>query len=100
MTYTIRWKDCRPSDAVESFVAEKIAKFSDFHFVKEETQIKIEIVYYSKDREYKTRMNLPIPSKATLRGESSDGDILTSINKCVDKIVDQCRRVKTQFKDR
>ena len=100
MTYTIRWKDCKQSDAVESFVAEKIARFADLNFVKDETQVKVEIVYYAKNKEYKTRINLPIPKKGTLRGEASDNDVLTSINKCVDKIIDQCRRVKTQYQNR
>lgn len=95
MNYTIRWKDCTKSDAVTNYIEEKIAKFYDFEFVKED--VKVEVVSYPKNRTYKVRMNIGVPNRGVIRGEAQDYDILSAVNKCCDKVIDQLRRVKTRF---
>lgn len=98
MNYTIRWKDCAKSTAVENYLQEKISKFYDFNFVQD--NVKIEIVFYQKTREYTVRINVVVPVKGVIRAEDKSFDVLTSINESCNKITDQLRRVKTQFKDR
>ena len=98
MNYTVRWKDCTKSKAVEDYLQEKISKFYDFNFVQD--NIKIEIVFYQKTKEYTVRINVVVPIKGVIRAEDKSFDVLTSINECCNKITDQLRRVKTQFKDR
>ncbi|MDR3257243.1 MAG: ribosome-associated translation inhibitor RaiA [Mycoplasmataceae bacterium] len=95
MTYTIRWKDCTKSAAVASHLESKIARFEDFRFVMPE--VKAEIAYYAKNQSYTTRINVSVVKKGTLRAEANAHDVLTSINNAADKIVDQLRRVKTQY---
>lgn len=96
MSCTIRWKDCIKSDALTNFIEEKTSKFYDFNFVNED--IKVEVVCYPKDKAYTIRINVTVPTKGVIRAEANDNDVLTAVNKCCDKIVDQLRRVKTQFK--
>ena len=95
MKYTIRWKDCNKSLELESYIAEKIEKFKDFNFVLDNA--KIEIVYYAKQKSYKSRINIHVAKKGLLRAESAAKDIITAFNDTTDKIFDQLRRVKTKF---
>ena len=44
MNYSVRWKDCYKSDAVENYLQEKMSKFFDFNFVQD--NLKAEIVFY------------------------------------------------------
>ena len=97
MNYTIRWKDCAKSNSVENYLEEKISKFYDFNFVQD--NIKIEIVFYQKTKEYTVRINVVTPIKGVIRAENKSHDVLTSINKTCNKITDQLRRVKTQFQN-
>ena len=97
MNYTIRWKDCDKSDAVTKYFEEKIAKFFDFEFVQD--NVKAEFVYYSKKKSFTIRINVSVPTKGVIRAEANNSEILTAINESCDKIIDQLRRVKTQFKD-
>lgn len=96
MNCTIRWKDCNKSDAVTNYIEEKVSKFYDFNFVQED--IKVEVVNYPKEKTYKIRINVSVPTKGVIRSEANDFNILTAVNKACDKIIDQLRRVKTQFK--
>lgn len=98
MNYSIRWKDCKKSEAVENYLQEKISKFYDFNFVQD--NIKIEIVFYQKTKDYTVRINVVIPIKGVVRAEDKSRDVLTSINNCCNKILDQLRRAKTQFQNR
>ena len=98
MNYTIRWKDCDKSDAVTKYFEEKIGKFFDFDFVQD--NIKAEIVCYPKNKTFTVRINVNVPTKGTIRSEANNNEILTAINQSCDKIIDQLRRVKTQFKTR
>ena len=97
MTNTIRWKGCNKNDSIASYIDEKIEKFSKFHFVM--PNVKTEVVFYPKQQSYTVRMNVSVKTKGLLRAEGSGNEITTAINFCVDKIIDQLRRVKTQFKD-
>ncbi|MDR0739350.1 MAG: ribosome-associated translation inhibitor RaiA [Mycoplasmataceae bacterium] len=97
MTYTIRWKDCQKSNAVTSHFESKIARFEDFRFILPE--VKAEIVYYPKNQSFTTRINLKVVKKGTIRAEANAHDVLTSINEAVDRIIDQLRRVKTQYEN-
>ncbi|GHU48347.1 hypothetical protein FACS1894218_4990 [Bacilli bacterium] len=73
----------------------KIAKFEDFNFVQ--PHVKAEIAYFPKNQSYTTKLNIAVVRKGTLRAEANAHDVLTSVNDAVDKIIDQLRRVKTQF---
>jgi ribosome-associated translation inhibitor RaiA len=73
----------------------KISKFEDFNFVQ--PNVKAEIAYFPKNQSYTTKLNVQVVRKGTLRGEANAHDVLTSINNAADKIIDQLRRVKTQF---
>lgn len=96
MNYTVRWKDCSKSDAVINYLEERLSKFYDFEFVQEE--IKVEFVHYPKNKSFTTRINVLVPTKGPIRAEAKANDIRTSINECCSKIIDQLRRIKTQFK--
>ena len=98
MNFTIRWKDCRKSDAIANHLQNKMDNFQDFHFVEDDG--KVEIVYYAKQNKYTCRMNVHVKTKGIIRAEANAYDVITSINDCANKITDQLRRVKTQFKDR
>lgn len=97
MNFTVRWKDCAKSDSIVNYLEEKMSKFYDFEFVQD--NIKVEVVFYSKTKTYTIRINVTVPKKGVIRGEETQHDILTAINNCCDKVIDQLRRVKTQFKD-
>lgn len=75
-----------------------MAKFFDFNFVQD--NIKAEIVSYPKTKNYTVRINVSVPTKGIIRAEDRSFDVLTSINECCNKIIDQLLRVKTQFKDK
>lgn len=98
MNFTVRWKDCKKSDAVLSHLQEKMDGFEVFHFVQPEA--KAEIVFYEKQKKYTARMNVSVKTKGVIRAEANEYDVLTAINNCAEKITDQLRRVKTQFKDK
>ena len=98
MNYSVRWKDCHKSDSVENYLQEKMSKFFDFNFVQD--NLKAEIVFYPKTKEYTVRINVSVPTKGVIRAEDKSYDVITSINECCNKIIDQLRRVKTQFKDK
>ena len=59
MNYSVRWKDCHKSDAVENYLQEKMSKFFDFNFVQD--NLKAEIVFYPKTKEYTVRINISVP---------------------------------------
>jgi ribosome-associated translation inhibitor RaiA len=59
--------------------------------------VKAEIAYYPKNRSFTTRLNVQVAKKGTIRAEANANDVLTSINEVVDRIIDQLRRVKTQY---
>lgn len=98
MNFTVRWKDCTKSDAILAHLQEKMDGFEVFHFVLPEA--KAEIVYYAKQNKFTARMNVSVKTKGVIRAEANEYDVITAINSCADKIADQLRRVKTQFKDR
>jgi ribosome-associated translation inhibitor RaiA len=60
-------------------------------------EVKAEIVYYTKNQSFTTRMNVKVIKRGTIRAEANAHDVLTSINEVVDRIVDQLRRVKTKY---
>lgn len=98
MTYRIRWKNCNSSSAINDYIKDKLEKLNDFNFVK--NNIKLEIVYYSKKKQYKVRINTPIKKFQVLRSEASNTDVITAINFSIDKTIDQLRRKKTNLENR
>lgn len=98
MNFTVRWKDCQKSDGILNHLQNKMDDFETFHFVLPEG--KAEIVFYEKQKKYTARINVSVRSKGVIRAEASAYDVITAINDCADKVTDQLRRVKTQFKDR
>jgi ribosomal subunit interface protein len=80
---------------VASHLQDKISAFEAFNFVM--PNVKAEIVFYNKEKSFTTRLNIQVVHKGTIRSEAHADDVLTSINKAVDKILDQLRRVKTTY---
>lgn len=93
--FTIRWKDCDKSKSIQSYFEDKLSILAKYAFLNE--NIKAEIVYYSKTKTFKTRINVSIKRGKMLRAEASASQIITSINLALDKIEDQIRRVKTKM---
>ena len=93
--FTIRWKDCDKSKSIQSYFEDKLSILAKYSFLNE--NIKAEIVYYSKTKTFKTRINVGIKKGKLLRAEASSPQIKASINFALDKIIDQLRRVKTKM---
>jgi ribosome-associated translation inhibitor RaiA len=73
----------------------KVSKFSDFEFVL--PNVKAEVSYFRKKNTFTVTLNVPVVHRSTLRAEASSNDCLTCVNMAVEKIIDQCRRIKTAY---
>ncbi len=94
--FTIRWKDTKASPAVRDFFESKLSKILRFKSVDADT-IKAEIVYYPRENTFTVRLNVRlIGASAILRSEDNEPDVLTAINKVIDRTLDQIRRHKTR----
>lgn len=94
MQINIRWKDIDKSTAIVSHLEEKLIKVNEFIIPNE--QIKVEFVHYEKKNKFKTRINLILKTKKSIRAEAESNDIFSSINDVVLKLLDQIRRDKTR----
>ena len=95
MEYTIRWKDMTEQPQTIKYFEEKIIKVFDFIFV--EDNIKAEYVYYKKEMKYKLRLNVKVHKGDILRSEATDRDINHATLLCIDKMIDQLRKIKTKL---
>lgn len=90
----IRWKDIKASPATASHLESKLSKVVRFKNVNKEN-IKAEIAFLKKEEQYNVHLSIPTTHK-TIVAEFKSSDVLTSINKSIDRALDQLRRLKTQ----
>lgn len=95
MEYTIRWKDMHEDANIIPHLEERLEKLlKDFIFV--EDGFKVEYVYYKSEKSYKMRLNVNIHKANSIRSEASGFDLMHATSSCIDKTLDQLRKIKTQ----
>ncbi len=93
--YTIKWNNLEHSKIAEEHFVKRLEKIEKFKLVMPD--IRAEFIYFPKEKDYEVTLNISVPSHGVIRSEAKSGDIITSINKVVDRTVDQLRRKKTQI---
>ncbi|MGY6171775.1 HPF/RaiA family ribosome-associated protein [Candidatus Mycoplasma pogonae] len=95
----IRWKNLEKDHKLEHYLQERLNKVHDFKFTNLEAPVKTEVVYYEKTNSYKSSAKIIIKgSKHSIFAESKiDHSLSVVIHDLVDKILDQLRRIKTQY---
>lgn len=97
MQIQIRWKGCEKSQSAENKLNEGLFELEEKYAFLEPT-VKAEIVSYKNDAAtpFKARITLFGKNKATLRAEFAAKDINSAINGSLEKLDDQCRRIKVK----
>ncbi len=95
MEYTIRWKDMNEDTSIIPYLEEKLNKLlKDFVFV--EDGFKIEYVLHNSTKTYMMRLNVNIHKANAIRSEGEGYDLNKATTECIDKTLDQLRKIKTQ----
>ncbi len=95
MNYTIRWKDMEEDNSIFATLQEKLEKLlKDFVFV--EDGFKVEYVHHNSHKTYTMRLNVNIHKGNTIRAEAEAHNLTKATNDCIEKILDQLRKIKTQ----
>ncbi|WP_033159789.1 ribosome hibernation-promoting factor, HPF/YfiA family [Mycoplasmoides alvi] len=93
--FSIRWKEAHPSPAVRSYFESKLNKIYRFKDV-DQGYTKAEIEYFKHEDSFTVRLNISILGSHKIHSEDHNSDVLTAINKVVEKTLDQIRRLRTK----
>lgn len=93
--FSIRWKETHASPAVKEHFESKLQKICKFKNV-DKSSIKAEIEYFRRENSFTVRLNIIVMGHQKIHAEDHDIDVLTAINKVIDKTLDQLRRLKTK----
>ena len=97
MKYNIRGEKVEITDAISSYIKEKIGKL-DKYFDSPES-IKASVVIKVRGKEQKIEITIPAV-QYTLRSEESHNDLYAAIDLTVDKLERQIRKNKTRINSR
>lgn len=95
ITCKTRYISCLRSEAVDAHLNERVQRLEAFKFVS--PNVKAEICFYPKNQSYVVSLVAGVVKKNNIKCEATSENVSTAINQAVDKILDQLRRVKTQF---
>ncbi|MBF0778459.1 ribosome hibernation-promoting factor, HPF/YfiA family [Streptococcus cuniculi] len=93
--FSIRGENIEVTDALRSYVEEKVAKIEKYFHADQELNAKVNLKVY-RDKRSKVEVTIPLGS-ITLRAEDISQDMYGSIDLVVDKIERQIRRNKTKI---
>ena len=93
--FSIRGENLEVTDALRSYVEEKVAKIEKYFNENQELSAKVNLKVY-REKTSKVEVTIPLGS-ITLRAEDVSQDMYGSIDLVVDKIERQIRRNKTKI---
>lgn len=93
--FSIRGENIEVTEALRSYVEEKVAKIEKYFHADQELNAKVNLKVY-RDKRSKVEVTIPLGS-ITLRAEDISQDMYGSIDLVVDKIERQIRRNKTKI---
>lgn len=93
--FNIRGENLEVTEALRSYVEEKVAKIEKYFTDKQELTAKVNLKVY-REKTAKVEVTIPLGS-ITLRAEDVSQDMYGSIDLVVDKIERQIRRNKTKI---
>ncbi|MBF0775347.1 ribosomal subunit interface protein [Streptococcus azizii] len=93
--FSIRGENIEVTEALRSYVEEKVAKIEKYFHADQELNAKVNLKVY-RDKRSKVEVTIPLGS-ITLRAEDISQDMYGSIDLVVDKVERQIRRNKTKI---
>ncbi len=93
--FSIRGENLEVTDALRSYVEDKVAKIEKYFNADQELSAKVNLKVY-REKTSKVEVTIPVGSM-TLRAEDVSQDMYGSIDLVVDKIERQIRRNKTKI---
>ncbi len=93
--FNIRGENLEVTDALRTYVEEKVAKIEKYFNEDKELTAKVNLKVY-REKTAKVEVTIPLGTM-TLRAEDTSQDMYGSIDLVVDKIVRQIRRNKTKI---
>ena len=93
--FSIRGENLEVTDALRTYVEEKVAKIEKYFTEEQELNAKVNLKVY-RDKRSKVEVTIPLGG-ITLRAEDISQDMYGSIDLVVDKIERQIRRNKTKI---
>ncbi|MFZ2951667.1 MAG: ribosome-associated translation inhibitor RaiA [Streptococcus suis] len=93
--FSIRGENLEVTDALRTYVEEKVAKIEKYFTKEQELNAKVNLKVY-RDKRSKVEVTIPLGG-ITLRAEDISQDMYGSIDLVVDKIERQIRRNKTKI---
>ncbi|MBF0787850.1 MULTISPECIES: ribosome hibernation-promoting factor, HPF/YfiA family [unclassified Streptococcus] len=93
--FSIRGENIEVTEALRSYVEEKVAKIEKYFHADQDLNAKVNLKVY-RDKRSKVEVTIPLGS-ITLRAEDISQDMYGSIDLVVDKIERQIRRNKTKI---
>ncbi|MDG3132256.1 ribosome-associated translation inhibitor RaiA [Streptococcus suis] len=93
--FSIRGENIEVTDALRTYVEEKVAKIEKYFSDEQELNAKVNLKVY-RDKRAKVEVTIPVGT-VTLRAEDTSQDMYGSIDLVVDKIERQIRRNKTKI---
>lgn len=91
----VRWKDTKASPATQTHLNTKLQKIVRFKVV-DAARVRAEIAFVETKNLYSVDLTIPLMGFSPILAGYSAPDVLTAINRCVDKALDQLRRIKTK----
>ncbi len=93
--FSIRGENLEVTDALRTYVEEKVAKIEKYFNEEQELNAKVNLKVY-RDKRAKVEVTIPVGA-VTLRAEDISQEMYGSIDLVVDKIERQIRRNKTKI---
>ncbi|MEG0365183.1 MAG: ribosome-associated translation inhibitor RaiA, partial [Erysipelotrichales bacterium] len=96
MKYSIKGKNIDVTEAIETYIEDRLSGLDKYFVIDEDTIAKVLIRVYGSDQKIETT----IPTKhGILRAEARDKDLYAAIDAVVEKLESQIRKQKTRLKN-